>query len=152
MLRTILRNALLPVALLASPLLAEGGPLIEKTVDVPRDMKVAVDISYDKVVIPWVETQGEPKESEIRDAERKGGKETTYMLIRFTYDNEGYVKRKVKLSGILLGEDGTVMGEGGRTGTLGAKQIADTVSFPMKVKVTDWPKARKLKLTVAFLE
>jgi len=44
-----------------------------------------------------------------------------------------------------------VVSEGGRAGTMDAKQIEDTISFPMKVKTVDWPKATKLRVTATFL-
>lgn len=131
---------------------ATRGQLIEKTVDVPRDTRVAVDIAYEKSALVSVESINEPKERDIRDAKANDPKDATFVLLRFHYKNDDYVSHRVKLRAVLFDANDTVLAEGGRSGTLDAQQTDDTLTFPMKVKTLDWPNAAKLKVIATFLK
>ena len=131
---------------------ATRGQLVEKTVDVPRDTRVAVDIPYERSALVSVESINDPKERDIRDAKANDPKDATFVLLRFHYKNEDYVSHRVKLRAVLLDGNDTVLGEGGRSWTLDAQQTDDTLTFPMKVKTLDWPNAAKLKVIATFLK
>lgn len=131
---------------------ATRGQLIEKTVDVPRDTRVAVDIAYEKSALVSVESINDPKERDIRDAKANDPKDATFVLLRFHYKNDDYVSHRVKLRAVLFDANDTVLAEGGRSGTLDAQQTDDTLTFPMKVKTLDWPNAAKLKVIATFLK
>jgi hypothetical protein len=143
----------LAAALLFSPaLMAEKGAFLEKAVDVPRADRVEVGLSYDKGTLVWVESQNDPGEKDIKDAADRDPGDKTWIVLRFHYKNEDYVSHHLQLRAILLGENGEVFGEAGRSGTLDAQQKDDTISFPMRVKTLDWPKAKKLKILATFAD
>jgi hypothetical protein len=131
---------------------ATRGQLIEKTLEVPRDTRIAVDIPYEKSALVSVESINDPKERDIRDAKANDPKDATFVLLRFHYKNEDYVAHRVKLRAVLLDAGDAVLAEGGRSGTLDAQQTDDTLTFPMKVKTLDWPNATKLKVIATFLK
>jgi len=144
--------ALAALSLLSSrPAPAEAGKLLEATVDVPRETRVDLDLSYEKSALLWIESHNDPQASDVEEAKTKDPKDITFVLFRFHYKNGDYVKHKVKIRAILLDADGGVLGEGGRSGALDAQKADDTLTFPMKIKTLDWPKATKLKLVVTFL-
>ena len=141
------------VALLWAPALPGAeGTFVEKEVAVPRTEKVPVDLSFQQATLLWVESQHDPQEKDVKDATEKDPADKTWMLIRFTYKNDDYIKHRLQLRVILLGENSEVFGEAERNGTLDAQQKNDTLSFPMRVKTVDWPRANKLKIMVTFLE
>jgi len=144
--------ALAALSLLSSrPAPAETGKLLEATVDVPRETRVDLDLSYEKSSLLWIESHNDPQASDVSEAKEKDPKDITFVLFRFHYKNADYVKHKVKIRAILLDADGGVLGEGGRSGALDAQKADDTLTFPMKIKTLDWPKATKMKLVVTFL-
>jgi hypothetical protein len=149
-LSAVLASAL---ALSAVPALSEStGVLVEKTVDVPRAFQVPVDLTYEKATLVSVESQNEPKESEIVEARERNPGDKTLVLIRFHYKNDDYVDHKLKVRAVLLDEKDGVLAEGGRGGSLDAQKKDDTFSFPVSVKTLDWPRAAKLKVIATFLK
>jgi hypothetical protein len=147
------RLPLLPLLALALPLLAETrGALLEKTVDVPRDTKVPVEIVYEKAALTSVESINDPQDKDVREARATDPKDATFVLLRFHYRNDDYVSHRVKLRAVLMDSGDGVLAEGGRTGTMDAKQTDDTLTFPIKVKTLDWPTAAKLKVIATFLK
>ena len=149
--------AAVSAALLLAPLLSPAparaaGTFVEKTVDVPRTTKIAVGVTFEKAVIQWVESQNDPEEKDVADAGKSDPKGKTWVLLRFTYANEGYVSHKVNLRALFLDADGAVLAEGGRRSSLDAKTKQDTISFPVHVRTLDWPKAAKLKLIATIYE
>lgn len=152
---TLTRIRLIPflVALVWAPALPGAeGTFLEKEVAVPRTEKVPVEISFQKATLLWVESQNDPQERDVKDATDKDPGDKTWMLIRFHYKNDDYIKHRLQLRVILLGENGEAFGEAGRSGTLDAQQKDDTLSFPMRVKTVDWPRATKLKILATFLD
>jgi hypothetical protein len=152
---TLGRLSFLPfvAALLWAPALPGAeGTFLEKEVAVPRTEKVQVDLSFQKATLLWVESQNDPQDKDVKEAADKDPKDKTWMLIRFHYRNDDYLKHHVQLRVVLLGEKGEVLGEAGRSGTLDSQQKDDTLSFPMRVKTVDWPKAAKLKILATFLD
>jgi hypothetical protein len=149
------RSGILALAALsvlsARPAPAETGKLLEAIVDVPRESRVDLDLSYEKSALLWVESHNDPQASDVEEAKTTDPKDITFILFRFHYKNQDYVKHKVKIRAILMDADGGVLGEGGRSGALDAQKADDTLTFPMKVKTLDWPKATKMKLVVTFL-
>lgn len=143
--------ALLLVALVVPGLpAAAAGVFMEKSVAVPRDTKVPVEIAYEKATILWVESQNDPKDKDVAEAEKIDPDDKTIVVLRFTYKNEDYYGHKVKLRVILLDDKGAVLAEGGRSATLDKGEPEDTVSFPIKVRTLDWPKAATLHVTATF--
>lgn len=144
---------ILPVValLLASVPASAEGPLLEKTVDAPRETKVAVGLEHEKAVISWVESQWEPEEKDVTRATEKGSREKSLMLFRFTYSNSGWVSHKVKLSLVVLTEDGKVLAAGNRSSALDKGAKDDTITVPVRIKTADWGRAKKLKVTAAVL-
>lgn len=134
-----------------APVLAQG-KLIEKSVDVPRETKVSLDIPFEKATLTTIESINDPRERDIRDAKETDPNDATFILLRVHYKNDDYVAHKVKLRAVLLDAGDGVLSEGGRTGTLDAQQADDTLTFPMKVKTLDWPNATKLKVIATFLK
>lgn len=148
-----LRAALLVIAavLLAggSPALA-AGKLVEKAVDVPRDTKVPVEIAFEKATLLWVESQNDPKTKDVEEAKAVDPDDKTFVVLRFGYRNDDYYSHKVKLQVFLLDAEGGVLSEGGRSATLDKMETEDTITFPMKVKTLDWPKATQLRVLATF--
>ncbi len=142
--------AAVTLAVLVSPA-ALGGAHIEKSVDVPRDTKIPVGITYEKASIDWVETHNAPTEKEIQDAETKDPKDRHWILFRFYYQNAGYVKHKVQLRVVLFDQSGTVLAEGGRKSALDPQEKDDTISFPVQIRTADWPRARRVKVLATVL-
>lgn len=132
-----------------SPALA-AGKLVEKLVDVPRDARVPVDITFEKATLLWVESQNDPKTKDVEEAKAVDPDDKTYLLIRFVYKNDDYYSHKVKLQVFLLDAEGGVLSEGGRSATLDKMEPEDTITFPMKVKTLDWPKATNLRVLATF--
>jgi hypothetical protein len=128
-----------------------GDGFFEKAVDVPKETKVPVDITFEKSTILFVESQNDPTEKDVREAKETDPNDNTIVLIRFTYKNDDYVKHKVKLRVVLMGPDGAALAEAGRSAALDPREAEDTISFPMTVKTLDWPKAQKLKVLATFL-
>jgi len=151
----------LAVALAAGPLPAgepsarptpPRGAFFEKVIDVPRSTRVPVGIAFEKATITYVESQNDPKPSTVEKAKLRDPEDRTYVLLRFYYENPGYVKHKVKIRAILVDAGGGVLGESGRSGTLDPQQVKeDTISFPIKVRTVDWPQAAKLRVIVTVL-
>ncbi|MEO6324197.1 MAG: hypothetical protein ABIT01_14675 [Thermoanaerobaculia bacterium] len=131
---------------------AADGALLETTVDVPREHAVNVDLTFQQATITTVETHNDPKSDDVKEAREKDPTDHTMMLIRFRYKNADYTKHKVKLRVVFLDEAGAVVGDAGRTGTLDAGKMDDTITFPMRVKTLDWPRATKLKVIASFLK
>jgi hypothetical protein len=131
---------------------AADGALLEKTIDVPRENAVPLDLTYEQATLMTVETHNDPKQDDIKEAREKDPTDHTLLLIRFRYKNSDYTKHKVKLRAIFLDEAGAVIGDAGRTGTLDAGKLDDTITFPMRVKTLDWPKAAKMKVIASFLK
>jgi hypothetical protein len=149
--RTALLLTLLTL-LLAPPLLAEKGAFFDKEIQVPRSDRVDVGIVYEKAALLWVESQNDPREKDVKDAADKDPGDKTWLILRFHYKNDDYVSHHMKLNAVLMGEKGEVFGEAGRSGTLDAQQKDDTISFPMRVKTLDWPRAKKLKVLATFID
>jgi hypothetical protein len=132
--------------------MAEKGAFLEKELDVPRAERVEVGLSYEKGTLLWVESQNDPREKDVKDAADRDPGDKTWIVFRFHYKNEDYVSHHLQLRTILLGEKGEVYGEAGRSGTLDVQQKDDTISFPMRVKTLDWPRAKKLKVLATFID
>ena len=156
MARTLRRLA--PPALAAALALLMAGPaaaagrLVEQTVEVPRETRVPLALSFEKATILALESQNDPKPEDVEEARTKDPKDSTWVLLRFFYRNDGWTKQKVKLRVLLLDEAGGVLAEGGRSTSLAKQQEEDTVTFPLKVKTVDWGRAAKLKVLATFLE
>ena len=144
--------AAIPLLLLLPSRATAAGTFVEKSVDVPRATKVPVDVTYEKAVIQWVESQNDPKGKDVDDASRNDPGDRTWILLRFTYANEGYVSHEVNLRAILLDEAGGVLAEGGRKSSLDRQKKQDTISFPIHVRTLDWPRGAKLKVMATFYE
>ena len=134
----------------APPADAVRGYFFERTVEVPKTTRVPLDLVYEKVAILSVESQNDPKDADVKDAEKRDPRDTTLVVIRFRYRNEDFVKRKVQLRVVLLDEANGVLGDGGRTGTLVAKKIEDTISFVVPVRTVEWPAAKRMKVEAIF--
>ena len=149
---------LAPSALLAALALLPAGPaaaagkLVEERVAVPRATRVPLTLAFGKSAIFALESQNDPKPADVEDAKAKDPKDSTWVLLRFLYRNDGWTKQKVKIRALLLDDSGGVLADSGRGATLDKQQKEDTVSFPMKVKTLDWGSAAKMKLLVTFLE
>ena len=156
--RTLTKRAGVPSFLLLAAFLwtpvvaAEAGKFLEKSVDVPRSDRVAVDLPFEKAALTWVESQNDPQAKDVKDASEKDPGDKTWLILRFHYRNEDYVSHRLQLRVVLLGENGEVFAEAGRSGTLDAQQKDDTISFPMRVKTLDWPRAKALKVLATFLD
>ena len=131
---------------------AADGALLEKTIDVPREHAETLDLTYQQATLTTVETHNDPKADDIKEAREKDPTDHTMLLIRFRYKNGDYTNHKVKLRAVFLDEAGAVIGDAGRTGTLRAGKMDDTITFPMRVKTLDWPKAVKMKVIASFLK
>ena len=142
---------LLATALVPAPAQA-AGTFVEKSLAVPRATKVPVEITLEKATIQWVESQNDPKEKDVAEAAKSDPKGKTWVLLRFTYANEGYVSHKVNLRVLLLDGSGGVLAEGGRKSALDSQQKKDTISFPIHVRTLDWPKAAKLKVMATLYD
>ena len=140
-------------ACLAAPIvLAAGGPLLEKEIDVPRTTRIPLDLTWEKCVLVDVETQNDPNEKVVQAAKDHDPKDLTFLLVRFRYTNTDWVDHRVRLRAVLLDASGNVVADAGRTGTMDKGQKDDTISFPMKIKTVDWPNAAKMKVTASFLK
>lgn len=140
-------------ACLAAPIvLAAGGPLLEKEIDVPRTTRIPLDLTWEKCVLVDVETQNDPNEKVVQAAKDHDPKDLTFLLVRFRYANSDWVDHRVRLRAVLLDASGNVVADAGRTGTMDKGQKDDTISFPMKIKTVDWPNAAKMKVTASFLK
>ncbi len=149
--RLALSAALLVFTALCAPAAQAAGAHLEQVVDVPRQNSIPLTLNFEKASLKLVESQNDPQPADVKEASEKDPKDLTFVLIRFRYTNDDYFKHKVKLRALLLDADGGVVAEGGRTGALDAKTSDDTISFPMKVKTVDWPKAAKMKILATFL-
>jgi hypothetical protein len=152
--KNLLRSLVLAVsACLAAPIaLAAGGPLLEKEIDVPRTTRIPLDLKWEKCVLVDVETQNDPDEKVVQAAKDHDPKDLTFLLVRFRYANTDWIDHRVRLRAVLIDASGNVVADAGRTGTLDKGQTNDTLSFPMKLRTVDWPKAVKMKVTASFLK
>ena len=157
--RQVIRLTLLTLPVLgilgvviAAPVALAEGAFFDKQVDVPRSERVPVEISFEKATLTFVESQNDPREKDVKDAAEKDPDDKTWVILRFHYKNDGYVKHRVKLRIVLVGEKGEAYAEEGRSSTLDAQQKDDTISFPIRVKTLDWPKAKGLKIFATFLD
>lgn len=144
---------LLPVVALslASLSLRAEGPLLETTVDAPRETKVAVGLEHEKAVISWVESQWEPEAKDVSRATETGSREKSLMLFRFTYTNAGWISHKLRLSLVVLSEDNKVLATGSRSSALDKNAKDDTITVPVRIKTADWGRAKKIRITAAML-
>ncbi len=140
------------LAFLTAAPAAAAGKLVEETVDVPRATRIPLTLAFEKSAIFAVESQNDPKPEDVEEARTKDPKDQTWVLLRFFYRNDGWTKQKVKLRALLLDESGGVLGDSGRSTTLGKQEKEDVFSVPMKVKTLDWGRAAKMKLLVTFLD
>ena len=156
MARTLFRLA--PTALAAALALltvapaAAAGRLVEETVDVPRANRVPLTLAFEKTTIFAVESQNDPQPADLEEARAKDPNDKTWVLLRFTYRNDGWTRQKVKLRVLLLDEAGGVLADSDRSTTLGKQEKEDTFSVPLKVKTLDWGRAAKMKLLATFLD
>ena len=152
--KILLRSVVLAVAAcLAAPIaLAAGGPLLEKEIDVPRTTRIPLDLTWGKCTLVDVETQNDPDEKLVKAANERDPKDLTFLLLRFRYANADWVDHRVRLRAVLLDASGNVLADAGRKGTMDKGQTSDTLSFPMKLRTVDWPKAVKMKITASFLK
>ena len=150
----LLRSFVLAVSAgLSAPIvLAAGGPLLEKAIDVPRTTRIPLDMTWEKCVLVDVETQNDPGEKTVQAAKDHDPKDLTFLLVRFRYANSDWVDHRVRLRAVLLDAAGNVVADAGRTGTLDKGQTSDTLSFPMKLRTVDWPNAVKMNVTASFLK
>lgn len=150
------RRSFLPAALALLAAASLAGPadaaLLEKIVDVPRETAIPVDLTYQRVTITTVETHNDPQPSDVDEAKQTDPGDKTFLIVRFRYKSDEYVKHRVKLHVVLLDAQGEVLGDASRRATLDPGVKEDTVSFPMKVKTLDWPKAAKMKVIASFLD
>jgi hypothetical protein len=138
------------LAALAVPVFA-AGPLLEKDLEVPRETRVAVGLTWDKCTLIDVETHNDPGDKMVQAAKANDPKDLTFLLVRFRYSNSDWVDHRVRLRAVLLDSKGNVVGDAGRTATMDKQKTDDTISFPMKIRTVDWPKAAKLHVTASFL-
>jgi hypothetical protein len=131
---------------------AAGGPLLEKEVEVPRATRIPLDLKWEKCALVDVETQNDPSDKTVQAAKDHDPKDLTFLLVRFRYANTDWIDHRVRLRAVLLDASGNVVADAGRTGTLDKGQTSDTLSFPMKLRTVDWPKAVKMKVTASFLK
>jgi hypothetical protein len=140
------------LALLTAGPVSAAGRLVEQTVDVPRETRIPLSLAFEKSTIFAVESQNDPKPADVEDARKTDPDDNTWLLLRFYYKNEGWTKQKVRIRALVLDEDGGVLADAGRSTRLGKEKTEDTVSVPMKVKTTDWAKAKQLKVLATFLD
>ena len=140
------------LAVLTAAPAAAAGQLVEETVAVPRENRVPLAISFEKSTIFAVESQNDPQPADLEETRTKDPDDKTWVLLRFSYRNDGWTRQKVKLRALLLDEAGGVLADVDRSTTLGKQEKEDTFSVPMKVKTLDWGRAAKLKLLVTFLD
>jgi len=152
-LRSALACAAASVALFlgARDAAAAGGPLLEKEIEVPRATRIPLGLTWEKCALVDVETQNDPGDKTVEAAREHDPKDLTFLLVRFRYRNTDWIDHRVRLRTVLLDADGNVLADGGRTGTMDKGQTDDTLSFPMKVRTVDWPKAVKMKVIASFL-
>ena len=156
MLHTLRRLA--PSALAAALALLVGAPadaagrLVEQTVDVPRETRVELALSFEKATVFGLESQNDPKPADVEEARTKDPTDKTWVLLRFFYRNDGYTKQKVKLRVLLLDEAGGILADAGRSTKLGKQKTEETVTVPMHVKTLDWGAAAKVKVLATFLD
>ncbi len=141
------------VALLApcSRVAAVEGTLVEKTVVAPKEKREPVNLTFGKVTLLDVESRNDPNPADVKDAEQNDPKDRTFLLIRFRYRNDDWVKQRVRLRVYLMDGGDGVLAEGGRSGSLDAQTKDDTFSFPVSVRTVDWPQARRLRILATFL-
>ncbi len=140
------------LALFAAGAASAAGKLVEETVDVPRETRVALALSFEKSTIFAVESQNDPKPEDVAEAKEKDPDDKTWVLLRFYYRNAGYTKQKVKIRVLLLDEQGGVLADAGRSTKLARQKEEETVSLPIKVKTLDWGRAAKVKVLATFLD
>jgi hypothetical protein len=140
------------LAVLVSNPLSAAGKLVEQTVDVPRETRVDLALSFDKSTIFGLESQNDPKPADVEEARTKDPTDKTWVLLRFFYKNEGYTKQKVKLRVLLLDEAGGILLDAGRSTKLAKQKTEETVTVPLHVKTLDWGSAAKVKVLVTFLD
>lgn len=151
--RRLLPSALAAVlAILTAASASAAGRLAEETVDVPREHRVPLSLSFEKATIFGLESQNDPKPDDLEEARAKDPEDRTWVLLRFLYRNEGWTKQRVKIRALLLDEEGGVLADAGRSTKLGKQKTEETVNLPMKVKTLDWGRAAKMKVLVTFLE
>lgn len=131
---------------------AAGGPLLEKEIEVPRATRIPLDLTWGKCVLVDVETQNDPGDKAVQAAKDRDPKDLTFLLVRFRYKNSDWIDHRVRLRAVLLDASGNIVADAGRTGTMDKGQTSDTLSFPMKIRTVDWPKAVKMKVTASFLK
>jgi hypothetical protein len=143
--------AVVLAAILALPALA-AGPLLEKDVDVPRETRIDVGLTWEKCTVIDVETHNAPDAKMVESAKAHDPKDLTFLLVRFRYANADWVDHRVRLTAVLLDAEGNVVGDASHTATMDKSQESDTISFPMKIKTVAWPSAKKLHVTASFLK
>ena len=131
---------------------AAAGKLLEETVDVPRETRVPLTLSYEKSALFGLESQNDPKPDDLEEARAKDPGDRTWVLLRFFYRNEGWTRQRVKIRVVLLDTDGGVLADAGRSTKLAKEKTEDTVTIPIKVKTLDWGKAAKVKVLATFLD
>ena len=140
------------LALLTVAPAAAAGKLVEETVDVPRATRVPLALAFEKSTIFALESQNDPKPEDVEEARTKDPNDKTWVLLRFSYRNDGWTRQKVKVRALLLDEAGGVLADSGRSTTLGKQKTEDVFSIPMRVRTVDWGRATKMKLLVTFLD
>jgi ribonuclease PH len=80
-----------------------------------------------------------------QEIQRLIGRSVRAMLDDFRF---GDVTMRVDCD--VLDADGGILSEGGRSATLDRMEAKDTITFPLKVKTLDWPKAARMKVMATF--
>ena len=129
-----------------------AGRLVEQTVDVPRETRVDLALSFEKATVFGLESQNDPKPEDVEEARAKDPKDKTWVLLRFFYRNEGWTKQKVNLRVLLLDEAGGILADTGRSTKLKKQKTEETITVPMHVKTLDWGAAARVKVLATFLD
>ena len=129
-----------------------AGKVVEQTVDVPRENRIPLAISFEKSTILALESQNDPKPEDVEEAKSKDPGDRQWVILRFYYRNDGWTRQKVSLRALLLDEAGGVLAEATGAKTLGKQQTEDTVWIKFHPKTVDWGRAAKMKVVATFLE
>lgn len=123
---------------------------LARTVPFRTKEAIPLGIMARVITIVSVEVTAWPSPEAIKKAEGLPG-DTSSLTVKFTYSNQGNSEWKCTYHVAVLDDKGVEIGQGEREASLNKAEKSDTNRVSVKVRTHDFPRAAKLRVSVALV-